>query len=74
VNKTPGRRVDRETTRRRVIGPRSSVAGADEVETAKTATALANSRIIRRDAIWLCRQGMATTPPRERVIAPSVGA
>jgi hypothetical protein len=48
---TPGRSVVRETTRRREIGPGSTVAGADEVETTKTATALASSRIIRREAI-----------------------
>jgi hypothetical protein len=35
----------------RVIGPGSGVAGAAEVETTKTATALASSRIIRRDPI-----------------------
>jgi hypothetical protein len=29
---TPGQRVDREITRRCVIGPRSRVAGADEVD------------------------------------------
>src|SRR3954468_18959607 len=71
---TPGRMFDRETTRRRVTGPRSGVAGAAELETAKTATALATSRMIRRDPIWVCRHGITTTPPRERVIAPSVGA
>src|SRR3954469_9986262 len=69
---TPGRMVDRETTRRRVTGPRSGVAGAAELETAKTATALATSRMIRRDPIWVCRHGITTTPPRERVIASSV--
>src|ERR1700759_1697484 len=48
---TPGRIVDRETTRRRVIGPGRGVAGAAEVDTAKTTTALASSRMIRREAI-----------------------
>src|SRR4029079_7834148 len=61
---TPGRRVVRDTTRRCVIGPGSSVAGADEVETTKTTTALASSRMIRREAIPVVssRHGGYTTP------------
>jgi hypothetical protein len=35
----------------RVIGPGSGVAGAAEVDTANTTTALASSRTIRRDPI-----------------------
>src|SRR4051794_8259457 len=61
---TPGRRVVRETTRSRVTGPGSGVAGAADVDTTKTATALASSRIIRREAIPVVssRHDHYTTP------------